>query len=75
MSLSIDLPADVEARLRALAERRGVSLDQLIVEIANSYPADPASPRRKLAFVAAGASKHGISDQIDGLLEDGFGRD
>ncbi len=31
--------------------------------------------RRRLSFAGMGASKHGISNQVDELLADGFGRD
>lgn len=38
MSSTIHLPADVHARLRAEADRRGISLDALIVDLAAQFP-------------------------------------
>ena len=75
MTVTIDLPADAQARLEAEATRRGITLDQLIAELADNLPADTPAPNQKLAFVGAGASKAGITHQIDDLLADGFGRD
>lgn len=81
MTVTLDLPAEAQARLQAEATRRGITLDQLIAEIAGSFPAEPAdndgeraAPRRKLAFVGIGASKAGITHQIDELLSEEFGR-
>ena len=76
MPVTIELPADAHARLKAEAARRGVTLDEVIAQLAEHLPAEPTeTPRRKLAFIGAGASKAGISHQIQELLEDGFGRD
>jgi hypothetical protein len=76
MTLSIDLPERALVRLRAEATRRGVSIGEVVAELADGLPTEPATtPRRKLAFVGAGASQHGITDRIDKLLADGFGRD
>lgn len=80
MSVTINLPADVLARLRAEAARRGVSLDELIAELAGQLPTHDTgettgpSPHR-LAFVAAGASRDGITTRLEQTLADGFGRD
>jgi hypothetical protein len=75
VTVTFDLPAEALARLQAEATRRGITLDQLIAEIADSFPAEGETPRRKLAFVGMGASNAGITHQIDELLTDGFGRD
>ena len=75
MTVTIDLPAEAQARLQAEATRRGITLDQLIAELADSFPAEGETSRRKLAFVGMGSSKAGITHQIDELLADGFGRD
>ncbi len=40
VSVILDFPAGVRARLEAEASRRGVTLDQLIAEIAAEFPAD-----------------------------------
>lgn len=75
MAVTLDLPEEVVARLRSEADRRGLTFDELIIEIAESFTTrtdGEASPR--LAFVASGASASGVSDKIDDLLADGFGR-
>jgi hypothetical protein len=71
--MTIDLPAEAEAKLTAEAKRRGVSVDRLIVEFAESLAHGSASTLP--AFVAAGASDDGTSHQINELLADGFGQD
>lgn len=75
--MTIDLPAPALARLRAEAARRGLSIDEVIAELAGQLPAETsaATGKRRLAFVAAGASKYGITARIDELLADGFGAD
>ncbi len=75
VTVTLDLPAEAEARLQAEANRRGITLDQLVAELANQLPAESDTPRRKLAFVGMGSSQAGITQRIDELLADGFGRD
>lgn len=77
MSVTIDLPDEALRRLQAEADRHGVALDDVIAELAEQLPAETSRPKakRKLAFVGIGASSEGISDHIDELLADGFGRD
>lgn len=76
MTLSIDLPDEALARLRAEAVRRGASIDEVIAELAGQLPAQPAEGgRRRLAFAGAGAAARDITHRIDDLLADGFGRD
>lgn len=73
MSVTLDLPDDVLARLTAEAKRRGVELSVVIADLAAQLlPAD--QPRRRLAFIGAGASTSGITPRIDQLLDEGFGR-
>lgn len=75
MAVTFDLPDEVVARLRDEAERRGLTLDELIVEVAESFADrndDVRTPR--LGFVASGASASGITDRIDDILADGFER-
>ena len=71
--MTVDLPAEAEAKLAAEAKRRGITVDQIIVEFAESLSdrSTPALP----AFVAAGASGEGTSHQIDELLATDFGQD
>ena len=45
---------------------------QLVTPASGQPELAPAA--RSLAFVGAGASQHGITDRIDELLADGFGR-
>jgi hypothetical protein len=75
MSVTLDLPDDVVRRLTAEAERRGTQLADLIVDLAAHLPPSDESPRRRLAFVAAGASESGITGRMDDLLAEGLGRD
>lgn len=76
MSVTVEIPAEALARLEAEAARRGVSIDVVIAELADTLPEGGAvAPRRRLAFAGIGASGRGISDRVDDLLADGFGRD
>lgn len=75
MSVNVDLPAEALRRLEAEAARRGVSIDVVIAELADTLPAQPERGRHRLAIVGVGASGSGISHRIDDLLADGFGRD
>jgi hypothetical protein len=74
MSVTVDLPPEALHRLEAEAARRGVTLDELIAELAAALPAESTGPRRNPVFVAVGASQGGITDRIDDLLAEGFGR-
>jgi plasmid stability protein len=77
MSMTVNVPDEVARRLEAAAAARGVTVEELAAEVlTDNAPAIEATPRRRhLGFVAIGASKHGISHQVDELLADGFGRD
>lgn len=76
MSVTVEIPAEALARLEAEAARRGVSIDDVIAELADTLPDGGAvTPRRALAFAGIGASGQGISDRVEDLLADGFGRD
>lgn len=56
---------------------RGVTVEELAAEIlTDNVPEVGGAPRRRhLSFAGIGASKHGISHQVDELLADGFGSD
>lgn len=55
MAVILDLPAEAEARLQAEASRRGITIDQLVAGIADSFPVeDPLE-----AFIGSGSSGHG----------------
>lgn len=76
MAVTLDLPAEAQARLEAEAARRGITLAQLVADLAAGLPGNNTETRQpKLAFVGAGASKAGITHRIDELLADGFGCD
>lgn len=74
MTVTLDLPDDALQRLNAEAKRRGVGLSDVVTDLATRLPKAGGPARRKLAFVAAGASESGITPRIDALLEEGFGR-
>lgn len=75
--VTLDLSDDALARLRAEAVRRGVSLEELVADIASSLPAEPVeSAPRKLRFFAMGRSTSGRhAVDADEMLAEGFGRD
>jgi len=75
MTIEVDLPEDAVRRLRAEADRRGVSVEVLIAALASELPATRTGPGRRPAFVAVGASESGTTDRIGEILAEGFGRD
>ena len=72
MSLSVTLPDDVAAGLRAEAAKRDVTPDELAAE----FIAERVKPRKhRLRFAAIGAStsgRHGVD--AEDMLAEGFGR-
>lgn len=76
MTLTVELSESTLARLRGEAARRGVSIDVLIAELAETLPAETTSEKRKLSFIGLGTSSSGrYAREADDLLADGFGRD
>jgi len=77
MPVTLDLSDDSLARLGAEADRRGLSLDELVAEMAATLPAETdGSEPRKLRFFAMGRStsdRHAAD--ADEMLAEGFGRD
>ena len=59
MSVTLNFPVEAQARLEAEASRRGVTLDQLIVEIADRLPAEGAVPKHRLGIVGVSYSGRG----------------
>ena len=59
MGVTVELPEDVVRRLTAEAERRGVSIDVIIAELAAQLPGEDALE----AFIGCGAS--GRSEPFD----------
>ncbi|CAN5557003.1 hypothetical protein BH10ACT2_BH10ACT2_25330 [soil metagenome] len=74
--LNLNVPAEVHRRLEATAAARGMSVEEFAGEVLAAHPpgGEVAPVRRYLSIVGIGASKEGISHQVDGLLADGFGR-
>ena len=57
VTVTLDLPAEAQARLQAEATRRGITLDQLIAELADSFPAETAAePGTLEGFFGSGDS-------------------
>lgn len=64
MSVTVELPDDALARLRAEATRRGVTIDVVIAELAGRLPAGSSAPRKhRLSFVGIGSS--GRTEPLD----------
>ena len=70
----IEVADEVRARIAAEAARRGVPVSDVVAELASRLPGE-TTDRPVATFVAAGESEHGITDRMDDLLADGFGRD
>ncbi len=73
---TVEVSREVHNRIEAEARGRGVSISDVVGELADRLPAreNDVDHRPTPAFVAAGASDHGITNRIDELLDDGFGR-
>ena len=58
MTVTLDLPAEAQARLQAEATRRGITLGQLIAELADQLPAETptAEPGTLEGFFGSGDS-------------------
>ena len=83
MPLTVTLSEELAARTAAEADRRGVSVDQVVAEalatrLSETLPAPAPAPstRRHLAFAGVGASASGKNAaDAEELLAGGFGRD
>lgn len=76
---TVDLPEGVAARFAREAARRGISFDELLVDLAEQLPEPTAgpenAPRRRPGFVSLGSSTSGRhARDADELLAEGFGR-
>lgn len=81
------LPEYLDASLRQEAARRGITVSALTREAiarhlgvpgsdASDSEGDPDRPRRRLSFTGAGASdRTDISERIEEILREDFGRD
>ena len=76
MPVTLELSHEGVARLRAEADRRQLSIDAVVEELAASLPAAMAPPtRRWLSFVGLGSSTSGrTASEADEMLAAGFGR-
>jgi len=66
-NLTIDLPEDLHERLRALAARRGTSIDKLIVGLSTRAVAQADAEARLLSRAAHGDRPDGprLPDKLD----------
>jgi hypothetical protein len=72
---NIEISSEVLDRIEAEAMRRHVSLSDVLADLADSLPpVRTENGRATPVFVAAGESDAGVSNRIDALLADGFGR-
>lgn len=69
MSVSIDLPEHALARLRAEAARRGVSIDEVIADLADQLPAGDAS-RRRLSFAGTLSAEPELAERAEEILDE-----
>ncbi len=75
MSVTLDLPDELLAVLRAEAERRATTIEALITESVNEHVRAPHS-HRKFALAGVGESDGTrFARDADQMLADGFGRD
>jgi hypothetical protein len=58
MSVTVELPAEASRRLEAEASRRGISIDDVIAELAARLPNPSEAPSsgHRLSFIGIGAS-------------------
>jgi hypothetical protein len=67
VALTVELPEEALARLRAEAARRGTSVDDVIADLVGRLPPPAPSRRHRLSFVGVGES--GRSEPTDVKLE------
>ena len=56
MSTTVDLPPEILRRLLAEADRRGLTIDEVIAELAAGLPTEPSPRPKRPSFVGVGAS-------------------
>lgn len=57
VALNLDLPPRPKPVSKPRRPGCGITLDQLVVELGDGFPADTVTSRRKLAFVAMGSMR------------------
>ena len=76
MTLTVDLPEMRSRGYEAEAERRGVSIDVVIAELAETLPRRDRKPRSGSSRSSgSGLDLRTYARDTDELLADGFGRD
>ena len=76
MTVTLELPDDAMRRLRAEAERRGVSVEVVLTEMVSRELPEPTRAKSVPGFVNLGASTSGRrAREAEDLLAEGFGRD
>lgn len=71
MTVSIDLPDEAFARLRAEASRRGVSIETVIADLADQLPADTTATttsRRRFSFTGTLAAEPELAERAEDIL-------
>ncbi|MGC1512261.1 MAG: hypothetical protein WA797_05035 [Acidimicrobiales bacterium] len=56
MSVTVELPAEALRRLEVEATRRGISIDDVIAELAARLPDEVPTGGHRLSFIGIGAS-------------------
>lgn len=61
MTVTLDLPPEAQARLEAEAGRRGITIDQLVAEIAAAFAGSASGdePQHRLSIIGIGHSGRG----------------
>ncbi|MGI8684177.1 MAG: hypothetical protein ACR2MO_03625 [Acidimicrobiales bacterium] len=79
MTVSVELPEWLAARVAEVAAQRGLSAAEVVTELVAAQLADPAAgllSRPRLAFAGIGASSTGRgAAEADEMLAEDFGRD
>lgn len=70
VTISIELPADLEARLRAEAEQHSISFEELVV---NRLEGEPRYRYRRLRTFPQGSGYADTARGADEVLSEGFG--
>lgn len=77
MTVTLELSDEALARLNAEADRRGMTLDELVAELAAALPTESSTGGNgRPSFIGIGRSTSGRSAaDADEMLAEGFGRD
>lgn len=72
MTLSIELPEQALARLRAEATRRGVSVDDVVNDFAQTLPdaASGGESRRRLSFAGTLVAEADFAERSEQILDE-----